>query len=188
MDATTLPTEPAQRPATGGGPRVRRVKRNRRLPESLSIPVRIDARTTVGKDVAEFRRDLLRHVGNAPSATQAALIEICCQLRARIVSMDYQFAERGDQSAHASRVYLAWVGAQARVLSRLGLVGQADAVPSLAGYLASRQPRAAPAANGAHQRPRSTHGKDNAAPAPRPPTAHPRRVVRRPLVHEDDGS
>jgi hypothetical protein len=78
--------------------------------------------------------------------TQSALIEIAVQLRMRLVVMDAAFAERGEQSAHDARQYLAWANTLARTLSRLGLHGVKNHSSDLTAYLGSKL-AAVPAGN-----------------------------------------
>lgn len=122
---TALPSEAEPRQ------QVRQVRRGRRLPEDLRSTVRLDRRTRVGRDVAEFRASLLRHVGGSPTATQRATIELAVQLRARLVAMDFAFAENGDQSGHDSRTYLSWSNSLSRAMFRLGMKAAAERPPTL---------------------------------------------------------
>jgi hypothetical protein len=78
--------------------------------------------------------------------TQAAIIDQLVQLRVRIATMDREFAETGDMSAHASKTYLAWANSYARLLRHLGLKGVAERPPSLADHLAARTGQARGAA------------------------------------------
>jgi len=98
----------------------------------MATTVRLDRRTALGRDVTAFRKALIEHVGAEPSATRRALVEIACQLRARVVSMDLQFAERGEQSVHDSKAYLAWSNSLGRTMRQLGLAAREAAPPSLA--------------------------------------------------------
>jgi len=138
MSATCLadPEPTVATPARHTG-QVRPVVRGRRLPENMRVAVRLDRRTRLGRDVAAFRRELLQHVGDRPSATQRAIVELAVQLRARLVAMDQAFAERGDQSAHDTKSYLAWSNSLARAMGRLGLKGPAEAVPTIASLFAN---------------------------------------------------
>jgi hypothetical protein len=117
--------------------RVRGVHRPRRAPEDLRAPVQLDRRTKLGRAAESFRLGLVRHVGGHPSATQAALIAQAVQLQLRLLVMDQSFAERGGQSAHEARQYLAWANCQARLLGRLGLKATAAPATSLADILAA---------------------------------------------------
>jgi hypothetical protein len=99
--------------------------------------MKLDGRTKESRLLEDVRRDLVRHVGNKPSATQRQLIERACQLTLRVALMDQAFAETGEMSDHTSRVYLAWSNSLSRTLRELGLKGAAERTPSLADYLRS---------------------------------------------------
>ena len=67
------------------------------------------------------------------------MIEAAAQLRLRITLMDRKFSEKHMQTEHETRVYLAWVGSLARLMTRLdSLKGVADKPPALQDYLAAR--------------------------------------------------
>jgi hypothetical protein len=53
------------------------------------------------------------------------MVDLCCQLQARLIVMDHAFAEAGGLTAHDSRTYLAWANALARHLRELGAQGNA---------------------------------------------------------------
>jgi hypothetical protein len=91
------------------------------MPENLRNVVRPDRRTVIGREATAFRATLLRHCGTEPTGPQRALIELAVQLRMRLLAMDLAFVERGEQSAHDCRQYLAWANTLARTLQRLGL-------------------------------------------------------------------
>ena len=118
---------------------VRGARRPRRPPETLAESVLpIDRRTRLGRAVHEFRAGLVRHCGGKPSEVQSALIEVACQLKARLALMDAEFHSAGAMSAHAGRTYLAWSNALSRQLKLLGLKGAPEKGATLADYLASR--------------------------------------------------
>lgn len=129
----------------------------RRAPESLGTVVAVDKRTRLGRVLANFRAGLIRHAGGTPSETQAALIEVACQLKARLALMDASFVAIGTVSGHDSRQYLAWSNSLSRTLKLLGLKGAPKRVPSLAEYIAGRAADGAPAAS--QPRPVSPHGR-----------------------------
>lgn len=137
MDASTAPA--ADRPRAAAGVLVRGARRPRRPPENLAESVLpIDRRTRLGRAVHEFRAGLVRHCGGRPSDVQSALIEVACQLKARLALMDAEFHCAGAMSAHTGRTYLAWSNALSRQLKLLGLKGVPERGPSLADYLSSR--------------------------------------------------
>jgi hypothetical protein len=104
----------------------------------LDLPT-FSGKTREGAFLRGVRAELVKHVGGRPSATQAALIEAAAQLRLRITLMDRKFSETHTQTEHDTRVYLAWVGSLARLMTRLdSLKGVADKPPALQDYLAAR--------------------------------------------------
>ncbi len=85
----------------------------------------------------------MAHCGVKPSATQQAMIELCCQLKARLAAMDAAFVDSGAMTPHDAKIYLAWGNTLARTLSRLGAQAVASRPPSLAEYLAAKAENAA---------------------------------------------
>lgn len=134
-------TAATQSAASETRPLLRRAIRGRRLPESLQTAVRLDRRTVIGRDAVAFRKSLLAHVGGQPSAAQAGLIDIAVQLRMRVVAMDAKFAERGEQSAHDAKQYLAWSNSLSRTLIRLGLQAAAQQQPTIHDLMAAMPDR-----------------------------------------------
>jgi len=130
VDAEMLPGGEPERPVKRAG--------GRRPPENLRSTVRLDGRTREAKAAKLFEAELVRHVGGSPSATQAALIAQATQIQMRLSAMDEAFAERGDQSAHDSRVYLSWANSLSRLMRQIGLKGGAAKGPSLSEYIAGR--------------------------------------------------
>jgi hypothetical protein len=96
---------------------------------------KLDRRTRESRLLCETRAELIRHVGNNPSAVQLALIEQAAQLRLRLACMDRRFAEAGMFTEHDSRVYLAWSNSYTRALRVLGLKGAPERPMSLAEHL-----------------------------------------------------
>ena len=93
----------------------------------------------------DTRKELIAHVGGAPSATQRALIERAVQLTLRIATMDRKFAEAGLQTEHDTRTYLAWSASLSRAMRDLGppVPPTAQRPKSLAEILASHKQAAA---------------------------------------------
>jgi hypothetical protein len=116
--------------------------RGRRRPEENRQVIRLDRRTKVAKALEQFRAELITHSGGTPSATQRVLIERSTQLQARLLQMDAAFAERGEQSEHTAKQYLAWSNSLSRTLRHLGLAGAKEQMPTLANYLAGKTPAA----------------------------------------------
>jgi hypothetical protein len=105
----------------------------------LNLPT-FSGKTREGAFLRGVRAELVAHVGGHPTATQAALIEAAAQLRVRITLMDRKFSETHEQTDHDTRVYLAWVGSLARLMTRLdSLKGTAKREPAnLQDYLSAR--------------------------------------------------
>jgi hypothetical protein len=103
----------------------------------LDLPT-FSGKTREGAFLRGVRAELVKHVGGRPSATQAALIEAAAQLRLRITLMDRKFSETHTQTEHDTRVYLAWVGSLARLMTGLDSLKGVDKPPALQGYLAAR--------------------------------------------------
>jgi len=114
---TPEPSPPLAAPT----PLLRRAVRGRRLPENLRTVIRLDRRTLMGREATAFRAAMLRHCGSDPSEPQKATIELATQMRMRLLAMDARFAERGEQSAHDARQYLAWSNGLRRALQALGM-------------------------------------------------------------------
>jgi len=123
---------------------IRRPRRPRQPAQNCSAAVaRLDGRTRIGRAVSELRAELVAHCAGKPSATQQALIELCCQLKARLAAMDVAFAESGKMTVHDCRTYLAWGNTLARTLARLGAEGTPARAPTLAELMAQPQGAAA---------------------------------------------
>ncbi len=105
---------------------------------------KLDRRTWQGRLLRDARAELVAHVGGRPSATQAALIEQLAQLRLRLALYDRRFAERGEQTDHDRRSYLAFANTYARLLGRLGLAPAVPRKRSIAEYLAEAEATDAP--------------------------------------------
>jgi hypothetical protein len=102
-----------------------------KMPREMRGTVLVDRRTSIGKAVGNLRVQLTEHIGGHPSVTQRHLIEICCQLQLRLLTMDYAFAEEGEITLLDSRVYLAWTNTLVRTLRALGLARPAKTGPSI---------------------------------------------------------
>lgn len=90
----------------------------------------MDLRTRAARLMKAARAELVAHVGGAPSATQAAIIEQLVQLRLRLATMDRKFAEIGEMMSHESRTYLALGNSYSRLLRQLGLKGSGEPLPA----------------------------------------------------------
>jgi hypothetical protein len=67
-----------------------------------------DGRSRESRLMRRVRADLVRHVGNKPSATQRALIERAAWLSLYVARLDAKAIETGSMTDHDSRQYLAW--------------------------------------------------------------------------------
>jgi hypothetical protein len=104
----------------------------------------MDGRTWEAKLLHEVRRDLIAHCGEAPSATQRALIDRATWLTLYVARIDRRTAEGGSMTEHDSRVYLAWSNSLARTLAKIGLKGSVhEETMSPLDYVASRKAHAA---------------------------------------------
>jgi hypothetical protein len=92
----------------------------------------VTTRTTEGRLIRDIRRDLIKHVGDAPSATQRALIERAVMLTVQLSRMDTKALRDGAMSDHASREYLAWSNTLTRTMKALGMKGPAPKAKTLA--------------------------------------------------------
>jgi hypothetical protein len=104
-------------------------------PATLS---RIDGRSREARFRRDLRAQLVQHVGGAPSATQAALIELAVDTSLQIELMKRRRDEAGALTPHDHHVFLAWLNTLSRTMRQLGLKGAAEHSPSLADYLKSK--------------------------------------------------
>jgi hypothetical protein len=84
-----------------------------------------------------LRRELIAHVGGAPTAAQRALINRCAMLQTHLAQMDEKMFGQGEMSDHASRQYLAWANAVSRMLQALGLEAAPERAKSVDELLAA---------------------------------------------------
>jgi hypothetical protein len=98
---------------------------------------KLDQRTREARLLRETVRDLTRHVGGHPSATQRALIERAAWLTLHVAQLDAKAAATGGMTDHAARQYLAWSNSLTRTLRELGLKGPAERAPTLAEVIAT---------------------------------------------------
>jgi hypothetical protein len=140
-------TEPNSVAATGnnGPPLIRRTRKGRhwQLPPGSRAIFRIDNRSVIGREVTKFRTALVQHCGGEPDAVQRQQIELACQLRARLLTMDLRFVElEGEQTELDSRTYLAWANSLSRLLLKIAPQNAkpngADKPSPLGAYLAGR--------------------------------------------------
>lgn len=108
-------------------------------PASLS---RLDGRSREARYRKKLRAQLVRHVGNSPSATQEALIELAIDTAFQIELMKRSRDDNGALTSHDHRVFLAWQNTYRRTLAQLGMKGASTQPPSLADIMAKRPVRA----------------------------------------------
>jgi hypothetical protein len=83
----------------------------------------VTTRTAEGRLIRDVRRDLIKHVGGEPSATQRVMIERAVMLTVQLGRMDAKALADGAMSEHASREYLAWSNTLTRTMKALGTKG-----------------------------------------------------------------
>jgi hypothetical protein len=116
-------TKPPERSLRVARPCVRVNK----LPRELRSPVVLSRQSWLGKQVHAFRSDLVEHFGGIGNLTplQCQAIEMCCQLKARLLSMDKSFADSGadtdEMSVYAAKSYLSFSNSLSRQLRDLGV-------------------------------------------------------------------
>ena len=105
----------------------------------------LDRRTTLGKQLAAWRADLVRDLGGAVSTQQAAVIDLAVRTKLLLDSIDAWLLvqpslvnARKKALLPAVRERQALADALARYMNTLGLERKARDVPSLANYLAER--------------------------------------------------
>lgn len=105
-------------------------------PKRLAKP---DGRTREWAYVRHVRDELVRHVGGAPSAVEAQLIDRAAILSMHVALFDRRAIAAGGMTARDSREYLALHNSLIRTLMRLGTKGAAASTmaPSLAEIAAS---------------------------------------------------
>ena len=105
--------------------------------------VPIDGRRWQVRHLTRMRKELVAHVGGAPTIPQRALIERAAQLSLQLTIMDKRSLGTGGMTVHDSAVYLAWSGHLTRTLTALGNQPAPTRARSLADHLAGRASAAA---------------------------------------------
>lgn len=113
-------------------------KRPRRT-DTAALPFRWqkNGRSREGELFRRVCRDLRRHVGGRPTAAEELLIGRIAWLQVHLAHIDERAMEAGGLSDHATREYLAWSGALARLLDRLGLKEPPPREPTVQEILAA---------------------------------------------------
>jgi hypothetical protein len=86
-----------------------------------STLLRLDGRRREVRLLRETRAALMAHVGERPTATQKALVEICASLQLYVSLFDAKALREGGLGERDSRQYLAYSNSLTRALARLGL-------------------------------------------------------------------
>jgi hypothetical protein len=81
----------------------------------------LDGRTKEAALMRGVREDLVRHLGNSPSAVQSRLIDRIAMLSLHVALFDKRALESGGLSERDSRSYLAYSNSLSRCLRQLGL-------------------------------------------------------------------
>jgi hypothetical protein len=105
----------------------------------------IDKRTTLGKRLAEWRRDLIRDLGGNPSTRQLAIIDMAVRSKLLLDSVDAWLLSQPTVINARKRAVLPVVRERQqladgllRCLAALGLHARAQETTSLADYVASK--------------------------------------------------
>lgn len=95
----------------------------------------IDGRSTLGRFIRDLERQLIEHVGGAPSITQRLLIDRIIRIRVQLDALDEKLSA-GNWTPHDSRTHGALNNALRLTLREIGLRPAAARQPSLADVLA----------------------------------------------------
>ena len=93
----------------------------------MRSPVPLDRKNSwIGKEIFRFRRELVAQMGVPElTATQVATLELCCQVKARLLTLDKEFADSGGDAAtqtyQTTRSYIQLVTTLNTQLRNLGL-------------------------------------------------------------------
>jgi len=105
----------------------------------------LDKRTTLGKQLAAWRADLVRDLGGEPSTAQLAVVDLAVRTKLMLDSIDAWLLVqpalvnlRKRALIPAVRERQALADALARYLSQLGLERKVRPVPDLGAYLANK--------------------------------------------------
>lgn len=99
---------------------------------------KLDGRRREARLLQVARDELLAHVGGAPSAVQARLIERAAMLTLHVALFDARAIEANGLSDRDAREYLAYSNSLTRALAQLGIKAAALKPPSLAEHFARR--------------------------------------------------
>ena len=109
-------------------------------PTSLT---RVDGRCRVARQIREFTKALVQHVGGTPTPAQAVLIREASLKNAKVVMLADKILEGVELDLDlASRCYLAWSNSLRHDLALLGVDRPEVQAPTIVGYLAKHRPAA----------------------------------------------
>ncbi|HUA81239.1 MAG TPA: hypothetical protein VL997_12755 [Dyella sp.] len=99
---------------------------------------KLDGRSREARYRRDLRAELMRHVGNAPSATQEVLIDIAVDTAFEIEAMKARRGDDGTLSLHDHRAMLAYQNTLRRTMTALGIKGAAQRGPDHAAVMAEK--------------------------------------------------
>jgi hypothetical protein len=112
------------------GPYSRRLRRG-------AIGDSVDGRSAEGRFIRDLERQLIAHVGRAPTIAQKLLIDRIVKCTVQIDALDRKLST-GDWTDHDCRTHGGLINRQRLLLRELGLKGVAAQPKSLADYLANK--------------------------------------------------
>lgn len=95
------------------------------------VLAKIDGRSREALLMREVRRQLVEHVGGAPSVTQKMLIDRAAWLSLHLALLDEKAIGSAGFTDHDHRTYLAWSSALSRLLRDLGMAAVRPKAPTL---------------------------------------------------------
>ena len=105
---------------------------------------KLDGRTKEARQLEATVAELVAHVGGAPSALQARLIDRIARLELYLSKMDQRANANGSTlSERDSRQYLAWCNSLRLAMRDLGLEKRTPPGPSLPEHIAANYPSTA---------------------------------------------
>jgi hypothetical protein len=112
------------------GPYSRKLRRG-------AIGASVDGRSAEGRFIRDLERQLVEHVGGAPSIAQKLLIERLIKIRLQLDGLDAKLTA-GTWTPHDGRTYGGLHNAYRLTAREIGLKPAAPQVPSLQDYLAQK--------------------------------------------------
>lgn len=99
---------------------------------------KLDGRSKEARLIARVRRDLLAHLGGAPTAVQRALVDRAAWLSLHVAQLDAKAAGGEMLAGRDAKNYSTWSGSLTRALRELGMNAAAPPRPDLADYIATK--------------------------------------------------